>query len=115
MPAHVHSGKPSPMTIAGAGEKLWCASGKRASATGFCDDFRRLENWTDATDRLSELAACGVMSEFDKTSLKQPTAFDAHGDTHKVSSPNSKIGDALQQFMTDAQTSSVLLQQSLLL
>ncbi len=99
---HTYSGSPtdSAVTIVGAGPAgLVCAivlarAGRRVVVREWHDgvgarfhgDFQGLENWSDKTDVLEELAANGIGAGFDRHPVCNGTAFDAWGARYDVAS-----------------------------
>jgi len=52
----------------------------------FNGDFQGLENWSDQTDVLQELAAAGIGIRFDHHAVYEGTALDAWGNSYQVKS-----------------------------
>lgn len=52
----------------------------------FHDDFQGIENWSDATDVMGELAAAGIAADFDHRGFREGRIIDQTGRVHTVGS-----------------------------
>lgn len=98
--AHARTANEDTVTIVGAGPAgLACAivlarAGRRVvvhewhSTVGarFHGDFQGLENWSDETDALDDLAMHGIQPTFDHHPALAATAFDAWGERYEIKS-----------------------------
>jgi flavin-dependent dehydrogenase len=74
------------IVLAREGRKVLVREWKDTVGHRFHDDFQGLENWSDPEDVLAELAASGVVPEFERTPMCKTTAFDADGKAHQIHS-----------------------------
>jgi len=80
------SGLACAIVLARGGRKVVVREWKNTVGHRFHGDFQGLDNWSSSEDCLAELAASGIEPEFERTPVRETTAFDVGGKAHEIHS-----------------------------
>lgn len=80
------AGLAAAIVLARAGRKVVVREWHDRVGARFHDDFQGIENWTDDTDALEELAAAGISAAFDCQPVRSGRIIDPGGHVHEVAS-----------------------------
>lgn len=80
------AGLAAAITLARAGRRVVVREWHDRVGRRFHGDFQGLENWSDNGDVLEELAAAGMVVNFDCLPVTEGTVFDGRGRAHRIRS-----------------------------